>query len=194
VVATPPAVPTTSSVTQPTCAVPTGTIVFNTQSNIEYSVNNGASYQASASFPGLAAGSYTLRVRSTIDNTCSTQGAPVVLAFNTPLPVLGGDSNVLVGGTANVTPSSGGTWSSSDPSIAQVDDNGEVQGIAPGTVDLTFTDDDTGCSASMPFEVIDPIADLAIFKTVSNNSPAVGANVMFTLTATNSGPFDAIGI
>ncbi|WP_297869506.1 hypothetical protein, partial [uncultured Flavobacterium sp.] len=68
----PPCVLTTpaGSVTvQPTCAVTTGTIVFTTQSGVEYSID-GTTYQSSATFTGVAPGTYTLRVRSTTDNTC----------------------------------------------------------------------------------------------------------------------------
>jgi hypothetical protein len=77
-VPTPPAIPTVASTTQPTCSVTTGSIVFTAQTGVEYSINNGTSYQASATFAGLAAGTYTLRVRSTTDSTCSTQAAATV--------------------------------------------------------------------------------------------------------------------
>lgn len=73
-----PATPT-ATVTQPTCSVPTGTIVFTAQTGVQYSIDNGGTYQASATFSNLTAGSYTLRVRSTTDNTCSTAGATVVI-------------------------------------------------------------------------------------------------------------------
>uniref|UniRef100_UPI003AA827CE hypothetical protein n=1 Tax=Tenacibaculum sp. TaxID=1906242 RepID=UPI003AA827CE len=41
---TSPSVPTVASTTQPTCAVPSGTIVFDTQAGVEYSI--GGAYQA----------------------------------------------------------------------------------------------------------------------------------------------------
>ncbi|MDI1254455.1 MAG: Ig-like domain-containing protein, partial [Flavobacterium sp.] len=90
-----PAVPTTASVTQPTCAAPSsGSIVFNTQSNVEYSINNGTSYQVSPTFSGLSGGSYTLRVRSTIDPTCSTQGASNVILVTPVAPAAPTTSSV----------------------------------------------------------------------------------------------------
>ncbi|MDZ7613047.1 MAG: hypothetical protein U5K51_04565 [Flavobacteriaceae bacterium] len=73
-----PAVPTVASTTHPTCAVGSGTIVFTAQAGVEYSVNNGTTYQAGATFAGLAPGTYTLRVRSIADNTCSTVAASTV--------------------------------------------------------------------------------------------------------------------
>ncbi|MCB0520279.1 MAG: hypothetical protein KDD27_15175, partial [Saprospiraceae bacterium] len=84
VVLNPPAPAVTApTVTQPTCAVPTGTIVVNATGGgtLEYSVNNGTTWQASATFAGLAAGNYTIKVRLQADPTCMTAYAmnPVVL-------------------------------------------------------------------------------------------------------------------
>ncbi|WP_396212035.1 beta strand repeat-containing protein, partial [Flavobacterium sp.] len=73
-----PSTPTTSSVVQPTCAVQSGTIVFTTQTGVEYSINNGSTYQENPTFTGLASGTYTLRVRSLTDTTCSAQAASTV--------------------------------------------------------------------------------------------------------------------
>jgi gliding motility-associated-like protein len=75
-VPTAPTVPTVFSTTQPTCAVPSGTIVFTTQVGVDYGVNGV--YQASATFAGLAPATYTLSVRSTSDNTCITSAASTV--------------------------------------------------------------------------------------------------------------------
>jgi uncharacterized repeat protein (TIGR01451 family) len=38
------------------------------------------------------------------------------------------------------------------------------------------------------------VADVALTKAVSNTSPTVGANVTFTVTASNLGPIDATGV
>ena len=37
-------------------------------------------------------------------------------------------------------------------------------------------------------------ADLSLTKTVDNSSPNIGDNVIFTITATNSGPANATGV
>jgi hypothetical protein len=66
---TPPVVPTTASVTQPTCAVQSG-ISVTTQSGVEYSLD-GTTYQASNTFSGLTR-MIILYVQSTSDNTCVT--------------------------------------------------------------------------------------------------------------------------
>ncbi len=94
-----PSTPAGSVTVQPTCATTTGTIVFTTQSGVEYSIN-GTTYQSSATFTGVAAGTYTLKVRSTTDNTCTATGATVTvyvpLCANTDTA---GPINGLVGAT-----------------------------------------------------------------------------------------------
>jgi gliding motility-associated-like protein len=82
---TPPAVPTTASVTQPTCGTPSGTITVTTQTGVEYSLN-GTTYQASNTFTGLAPGAYTLYVRNIADNTCVTLSASATTINAIPTP------------------------------------------------------------------------------------------------------------
>ena len=81
---TPPTV-TAPTVTQPTCANPTGTIVVNATGTgtLEYSVDNGATWQTSNTFSGLAPGSYSIKVRLQNDPSCMTayNQNPVVLSI-----------------------------------------------------------------------------------------------------------------
>ena len=55
------------TITQPTCVSPSGTIVVNATGVgvLEYSINNGTNFAASATFSNLTAGNYNIRVRST---------------------------------------------------------------------------------------------------------------------------------
>jgi PKD repeat protein len=56
----------TPTVTQPTCSVPSGTIVVNATAStgtLEYSINNGTTYQVGNTFIGLSVGNYTIKVR-----------------------------------------------------------------------------------------------------------------------------------
>jgi hypothetical protein len=95
---TPPVI-NAPTVTQPTCAVNTGSIVVNATGSgtLEYSVNNGTNWQTSATFPGLAANSYNIAVRLQATPSCVAFYAsnPVVLAASsTP-----SSFNVTGGGT-----------------------------------------------------------------------------------------------
>jgi gliding motility-associated-like protein len=77
-VCTPPSTPSATVTVQPTSATTTGTIVFSTQSGVEYSID-GTNYQASPTFTGVAANTYTLKVRSTSDNSCTATGSTVTV-------------------------------------------------------------------------------------------------------------------
>jgi len=79
-----PATPTASVTIQPTCPLPTGTIVVTapTSANIEYSI--GGVYQASATFSGLAPNTYTITAK---DNTTGCISPGLILIIN-PIPGL----------------------------------------------------------------------------------------------------------
>jgi len=72
---------------QPTCAVATGTIVVSAPTGAGYEYNiDGGSYQASATFAGVSAGSHNLLVRSTPDNTCISTVTVVTVAAQPTAP------------------------------------------------------------------------------------------------------------
>src|SRR6185369_11301704 len=72
------------SLTQPTCAVLTGTITVTTPATgVEYSLDGGA-YQASATFNNVPAGDHSVTVRITTDNTCTAGPTAANLVAATP--------------------------------------------------------------------------------------------------------------
>jgi hypothetical protein len=75
--------------TQPTCAVPTGTITITASgaSDLEYSINGGVFWQTNNVFSGLTYGSYYIRVRSASKPDCWADytGNPIVINRE-PLP------------------------------------------------------------------------------------------------------------
>jgi uncharacterized protein YjdB len=62
-------------------------------------------------------------------------------------------SSICVGSTSQLNPSSGGTWTSSNISVAQVNEGGLVTGIAQGTASFIFTESTNGCP-SLPTDLI----------------------------------------
>ncbi|MEZ4979151.1 MAG: Ig-like domain-containing protein, partial [Chitinophagales bacterium] len=97
---------------------------------------------------GISAGTVTLTF------TATTSGCTATRTFTVnAIPVLGGANNVCVGSNATVSPTSGGTWSSSNPAIATVTNAGVVNGLTAGSVNLIFTETATGCAATKSFTV-----------------------------------------
>ncbi|MBK6783582.1 MAG: Ig-like domain-containing protein [Saprospiraceae bacterium] len=120
------------------------------------------------------------------------------MVINTPpsAPSLGGASSVCVGSSANVTPSTNGTWTSSNNTIASITNAGVVNGLAAGTVTLTYTRSSDGCSNSTPFTVYalpsapvigtitHPTCITATGSVLLNGLPSSG---MWTITRTPGG-------
>ncbi len=84
---------TAPTVSQPACPTPVaGTIVVNATggATLEFSINGGVSYQASASFTGLAPGNYNIRVRYVATPACFTDYSanPVVINAAPAAPVV----------------------------------------------------------------------------------------------------------
>jgi|GEM_PF-362376 len=158
-----PTAPTAGTVTQPTCALPTGTIEVASPlgANFTYSID-GTTFQAGTTFSGLNPGNYTITV---LDNTsgCSSVSAasvtidPVVgaptlsLVTSTSVTCIGDTDGALeisvAGGIAPYTYA----W------IPNVGSGNILTNLAAGSYDVTVTDD-AGCSATATFTVGSPTA------------------------------------
>src|SRR5678815_726431 len=80
-----------------------------------------------------------------IRDSCSSTTAAVTVKA---LPVVSTSAtSVCIGSTITLTPATGGTWVSNDPSKATVSGN-TVSGVAAGSVTFTFTDATTNCSST----------------------------------------------
>ena len=85
----------TFSTTQPTCAVPTGTIQINTPIDskgglyiFRYSIDGGATYQASPLFAGLSAGSNDISVEISSHTLCFLTETDIVINSAPTPPVI----------------------------------------------------------------------------------------------------------
>ena len=76
--------------------------------------------------------------------------------------------------------------------VATVKSTGSYANTATitGTQYDPTSSNNTSTSTPVPL----PVADLAVVKTSSSATPAVGSNVTFTITATNNGPLAATGV
>lgn len=137
---------------QPSCTAPDGQIVITVSgqtTGLQYSINNGSSFQSSGTFTGLAAGSYTVMVVD--DNDCpvyqtvtlSNPNAPVIDDIQiTPVSCDNNDGVVTIvvsGGTPGYTYSiNGGASSQSGNTFSGLSD-----GVYPIEVE-----DNAGCTAT----------------------------------------------
>ncbi|TDE51457.1 gliding motility-associated C-terminal domain-containing protein [Flavobacterium sp. GT3P67] len=189
---TPPVVPTTASVTQPTCGTPSGSIVITTQTGVEYSLN-GTTYQASNTFSGLAPGTYTLYARNTADNTCVTPSGSQITINTIPTPP-------VVPTTASVTQPTCVTPSGSIVIATQTgieyslngttyQASNTFSGLAPGTYTLYVrnTADNTCVSPSGSAITINAIPISPVVPTASVVQPTCGTPSGSILITTQTG-------
>ncbi|MCH7403937.1 hypothetical protein, partial [Belliella kenyensis] len=170
-----PSVPVVASTIQPTCEVPTGTIVFETQTGVEYSIDNGATYQAGETFTGLAPGTYSLRVRSTTDNTCSTAGSSTVTIEEVPdapsVPVVASTIQPtceVPTGTIVFETQTGVEYSIDNGATYQ--SSNTFTGLAPGTYSLRVrsTTDNTCSTAGSSTVTIEEVPDAPSVPVVAS--------------------------
>ncbi|MEY3049159.1 MAG: hypothetical protein RL365_1197, partial [Bacteroidota bacterium] len=179
------------TLTQPTCAVPTGTIAFTAQAGVQYGVNG--TFQAGTSFASLAPGSYTIAVQSTTDNTCVTNGtaqtinavpsapsAPSALYSQPNCSVAFG--TIVFNNQLNVQYSIGGAFQ-----------NGQTfTNLIPGNYTLSVRNiNDLTCLTTGSTITINP---LPLCPPIANNDAANGnEDQVVTLTAIQSNDLDSNG-
>jgi gliding motility-associated-like protein len=81
---------------------------------------------------------------------CSSNLTSGIVTVN-PMPIVSDTTGGFVceGYGMYFTSTSSGTWTSSNPTIATIDNTGYVTGIAIGTANMVFTDGVTGCKNSI---------------------------------------------
>ncbi len=157
-----PATPTAIATVQPSCTVNTGTIVVSAPlgANLEYSA--GASYQASTTFAGLAAGTtYTIMARDIVTGCISPAASVIVNAI--PLPPATPSGTVTVQPTCtlptgtliitsptgvNIEYSTGGAYQASSTFIGL---------IAGTTYSVTAKNITTGCLSAAAIITVNAI-------------------------------------
>jgi len=126
---------------------------------------------------GLTAGSVTFTFTETLTG-CSATTSTVTVSSIPSVSV--SSATLCVGASLNATPGTGGTWVSSSPSVATIDNAGLVTGVAAGTVTFTFTETLTGCAATTSSVTIIALPTVSIPSTAlciggtMNASPGSG--------------------
>src|SRR5690606_17976386 len=93
------------------------------------------------------------------------------------LPVVTAPAAVCVGSTITLSPTSGGTWTSSNTAVATVTNAGVVTGVSAGSATFTFTNSNTNCSSTTSPVTINP---LPIPTAVSNTPQCSGSTLNLT--------------
>ncbi|MBK9734066.1 MAG: Ig-like domain-containing protein [Saprospiraceae bacterium] len=93
---------------------------------------------------GVSAGTATF----TFTNTAGCASLPTgSVSINARPVVTIASTAICIGATTTLTPTTGGTWVSSNTAVATVTNAGLVTGVSAGTATFTFTSTSTGCSS-----------------------------------------------
>jgi len=198
---TPPAAPLVGTITQPTCALATGSVVLNSLPAAGTWIINPGSISGTGvttTISGLASGTYNFTVTDGISGCTSvasanvvinpqpaTPSAPVVGTITQPTCALA-TGNVVLNGLP-----SAGTWVINPGSISGTGVTTTISGLASGTYNFTVTDGISGCisvasenvvinpqpatpSAPVVGTITQPTCTLATGNVVLNGLPSAG--------------------
>ncbi|MFT4532972.1 MAG: putative repeat protein (TIGR01451 family) [Saprospiraceae bacterium] len=79
--------------------------------------------------------------------TGCTNTSGIIIVNPTP-EITSGAPKICVGETTNLLPTTGGTWTSDNPSVATINNNGLATGVSPGAARFYFTDTAIGCTSN----------------------------------------------
>ena len=141
-----------------------------------------ASINTSGVVTGISAGNVTITYTITDTNGCSSQQSHNVIV--NPLPVTSSAATLCEGQVFQLSPSNGGTWTSSNPATATVSSSGLVTGVSAGSATFTFTNAVTGCSNTTPAVQVYPIP--VIDLQPSAQEVCSGSSAVFAISATGT--------
>jgi gliding motility-associated-like protein len=184
-----PSAPTATVTSQPTCAVPTGTITITapTGASLQYSID-GITYQAGLVFAGLSPGSYNVTVKNTVSGCVSTTTVLVVNAV--PVPPAAPTATVTIQPTC-ITPT--GTIVITAPTGANLEYsiNGvtyqpgtSFTGLAPATYNVTVRNTTTNCVSSITVLTVNPVPGAPAQPTASVTTQPTCTTPTGTITVT----------
>lgn len=175
--------PSTISGVSPVCP-PAHLMLSNSVTGGSWTTNNPSRASINSitgELTAVAAGSVTI----SYTNTCGSAIAPLMIN-NIPGSIIG-QTNVCDG---RVYPysvlASGGTWSSSTPSVASISASGLLHAMLPGTTTLTYSTG-IGCNVSFPLIVHHSVATLVDIIQLPDTVVCEGNSVTLYADAINGG-------
>lgn len=187
-VAAPPTA--TAGSNTPVCVGSPINLTANTVAGATYAWTGPSGFTSSDEDPIISsattamAGTYNLTITV---GTCTATSSTTVVVNPLPTVTVPSLGQVCVGGTLNLTPSTGGTWSSSNAGIASITNAGVVTGVGAGSANMTFTNTTTGCSSNPTSATItvNPIPT----ATASSNSPVCVGNAINLNGSSSTGTY-----
>ncbi len=144
-----------------------------------------ATINASGVVTGVSPG--TALISYTVTNSCGSAArtTTVVVTSGSTAGTISGASTVCVGATTTFTnTTTGGTWSSSNTSIATINSSGVITGVTAGTATITYTVT-SGCGSATTTRPI-TVSPAASAGTISG-AATVCTGTTITLTSSVSG-------
>ncbi|MFC0604488.1 LamG-like jellyroll fold domain-containing protein [Winogradskyella pulchriflava] len=175
------------NVTSPTqiCIGDTGNLLPNSGGTWISNNTSIATVDNTGLVTSVATGSVTFTYTDSTTGCSSTTNNVTINA----LPVISNlptDNELCVNETHTLSPTTGGTWSSSDTGIATITNSGVITGISDGYVNFTFTNATTGCSRTSPFIEVLEIPEITNI-TASPDTLCAGDDSILTATIAGAG-------
>ncbi|MFB9089081.1 beta strand repeat-containing protein, partial [Flavobacterium paronense] len=189
--------PTATATVQPSCTIPTGTIVVSLPlgANYNYSIN-GVTYQASPTFSGLTPNTYPVTVRN-IATGCTSTATNVTINAAAAAPNVSASTLSQANCTVKLTGNStniGVTITWNGPSLPVNSPNPSTATVS-GTYTVTVLDPLSGCSSSTTVNVVIPNQPSTPIVTITQPTCTVstgsivitsplGANLVYSIDGT----------
>jgi len=127
-----------------------------------WTFQDGSPGTSSSISPGFIkfSSSGTKQIQLTVTNSCGTTSRSANISIN-PMPIVAaitGSSTLCVGTTTTLTGPTGGSWTSSVPTVATINSSGVVTAIAAGTTTIRYAVTTNGCTTTVT-------KDLTVYAT-----------------------------
>lgn len=126
----------------------------------------------------------TLTVQFISDGSVQNSGFDFVISCIPSVNITGSNS-ICAASTTTLSPTTGGTWTSNNPTIASVTNSGLVTGIAAGSATFTFTQTSTGSSNTTSAVSVNSLPS-GVTASVSTGSICQGSAVDLSSSATSN--------
>jgi len=151
------------------------------------STTNSGSISLSYTIPSLIlsdSGYYRLVVSkpTSIDNWACRASSKVIQLTVKERPqvsIIGSDS-ICTGTNTKLSPTTGGTWTSTDSAVATVTNDGIVTGVTAGSAKFIFTSSETGCFDTTDFVYVDTFP--IVGNITAENTVCINAEISLSCT------------